>query len=98
MGVIIVKQFRVPSPKQEQVLIAFQNAGWPPCVSDPLPHVTIQPGNPRLHDTIKCLNAKQENRLIRFRGNGTGQGVLWEPIEQQIQRDFPAGQEMRRAA
>jgi hypothetical protein len=32
----------------------------------------------RLHETIKALNGRRLARLIRFRGDGTGQGVLWE--------------------
>jgi hypothetical protein len=34
-----------------------------------------------LHDTIKCPNRGQVNHLLRFRGDGTGEGVLWETIE-----------------
>ena len=79
VGGRVVKQFRVPSSNQEAVLVAFQREGWPACVADPLPPIASQLAKIRLHDTIKCLNAKQENRLIRFRGNGMGNGVLWEP-------------------
>ena len=32
----------------------------------------------RLSDTIKCLNRKQANSLIHFRGDGTGEGIVWE--------------------
>ena len=33
------------------------------------------------HDnTIKWLNRHQEHRLIRFLGDGTGEGVCWELI------------------
>jgi hypothetical protein len=32
----------------------------------------------RLHDTIKNLNRTLPPGTIRFRGDGTGQGVRWE--------------------
>ena len=92
-----VKHFRVPSPNQEAVLVAFQREGWPACVADPLPPTASQLAKIRLHDTIKCLNAKQENRLIRFRGNGMGNGVLWEPATIEETGDTGPDQ-IRRAA
>ena len=36
----------------------------------------------RLNDTIKCLNRGQVYRLLHFRGDGTGEGVLWEVVGQ----------------
>ena len=42
--------------------------------------VPKQRSKERLHATIRYLNANHQNRLIRFRGNGTGEAVLWEPI------------------
>ena len=69
----LVKRFRVHSPNQVSVLEAFQEEGWPERIFDPL-----QPG--RLAETIKSLNRHQKVPLIRFSGDGTGQGVLWEPI------------------
>ena len=92
-----MKQFRVPSSNQEAVLVAFQREGWPACIADPLPPTASQLAKIRLHDTIKCLNAKQENRLVRFRGNGMGNGVLWEPTTVEETGDTPDRQ-LRRAA
>ena len=81
MGDVLVKQFKLPSPNQETVLMAFQEEGWPPRIDDPLPpHPELDPKR-RLHDTIKCLNHNQQNRLIQFHGDGTGEGVLWELLE-----------------
>ncbi len=77
-GDIIVKKFRWAASNQERVLMAFEEEGWPRRVDDPLsPQGNICPKR-RLHDTIKCLNRRQENKIIRFRGDGTGTGVLWE--------------------
>jgi hypothetical protein len=75
-----VKRFRTPSPNQERVLSAFQEEGWPCHIDDPLPPVADQTPKRRLHDTIKCLNRRQIKRLIRFLGDGAGQGVRWEPM------------------
>ena len=76
----VVKQFRLPASNQEAVLAAFQDEGWPPSIDDPLPFLPEQRSKRRLHETIRHLNANHQNRLIRFRGNGTGEAVLWEPI------------------
>jgi hypothetical protein len=77
---VVVKQFRVPASNQELILDAFQELGWPPHIDDPLPPHPEQDSKQRLHDTIDRLNRSQGNRLIRFRGNGNGTGILWELI------------------
>ncbi len=78
VGEHLVKHFRVPSPNQAAVLNAFQEEGWPRVVDDPLPPLHDQEPKRRLRDTIKCLNQHQVVRVIRFRGDGTGQRVSWE--------------------
>jgi hypothetical protein len=78
VGDRVVKKFKWPAENQERVLDAFQEKGWPLRIDDPLqPHPNICPKR-RLHDTLKCLNRKQANELIKFRGDGTGLGVLLE--------------------
>ena len=78
VGDQVVKQFKWPAENQERVLNAFQDKGWPRRIEDPLlPHPGICPKR-RLHDTLKCLNRKQLHELIKFRGDGTGLGVLLE--------------------
>jgi PHD/YefM family antitoxin component YafN of YafNO toxin-antitoxin module len=78
IGNVVVKRFKWPAENQEQVLDAFEEEGWPTRIDDPLvPHPKICPKR-RLHDTLKCLNRKQVNGFIKFRGDGTGQGVLLE--------------------
>ena len=77
-GDIVVKRFKWPAENQELVLNAFEDLGWPKRIDNPLEaHPTICPKR-RLHDTLKCLNRKQVNELIKFRGDGTGLGVLLE--------------------
>jgi hypothetical protein len=79
-GEATVKRYRLPSPNQETVLMAFEEERWPPRIDDPLP---VRPGSnakQRLHDTIKGLNRHQVHRRIRFMGDGSGTGIRWEPI------------------
>jgi hypothetical protein len=78
LGERIVKQFAVPAPNQEIVLTAFQEQDWAQYIDDPIPPAPEQNQKIRLRDTIKCLNAHQQNRLIRFHGNGTGERIRWE--------------------
>jgi hypothetical protein len=75
---LLVKQYKLPSPNQERILAAFEEDGWPPRIDDPLPpRPEIEP-NRRLHDAIKALNRCQKHRLLRFKGDGTSEGVIWE--------------------
>ncbi len=73
----LVKQFKWPAPNQEKLIAAFAEEGWPRQIDDPLVPNQVCPKR-RLHDTIKCLNRNQAHKLIKFRGDGTGQGVYWE--------------------
>jgi hypothetical protein len=78
LGGELVKVFKLPSPMQEAILAAFEEEGWPPRIDDPLPvHPELMPKR-RLHDTVKSLNRNQKNSLIRFMGDGTGEGIRWE--------------------
>jgi hypothetical protein len=78
VGVEIVKEFKLPSPNQETVLMAFEEEGWPPRIDDPLSPLPQLDPRRRLHDTIKALNRKQKQDLIRFMGDGSGEGIRWE--------------------
>ncbi|MBW3543604.1 MAG: hypothetical protein KY476_25415 [Planctomycetes bacterium] len=78
VGRELVKVYKLPSPNQETILTAFEEEGWPPRVDDPLPPVLEMDSQRRLHDTIRSLNRKQKSRLLKFMGDGTGQGVRWE--------------------
>jgi len=79
----VVKRFRWFAANQQLILSVFQEEGWPVRIDDPLAPSESLVGKQRLSDTIKCLNQKQENRLLRFRGDGSGQGVLWESVTEQ---------------
>ena len=91
VGTDVVKEFKLPSPNQETVLMAFEEEGWPPRIDDPLsPTPQLDPRR-RLHDTIKALNRKQKRYLIRFMGDGSGEGIRWELTDKQVARSSSAG-------
>ena len=74
---VIVKRFRRQAANQERILTAFQEEGWPTRILDPLSPHPSHDVKRRLSDTIKFLNRGQENELIRFHGDGSGEGVVW---------------------
>lgn len=78
----LVKQYKWLAANQEMILAAFQEENWPPRIDDPLPPQAEKDSKRRLHDAIKCLNRNQIHKLIHFRGDGTGEGVIWEPIDE----------------
>lgn len=78
VGKVIVKEFKVPASNQEAILAAFQEENWPPRIDDPLSPAPDQDPKRRLHDTINSLNRNQKQALVRFLGDGSGQGVRWE--------------------
>jgi len=80
IGGKLVKVFKLPSPMQEAILMAFEEEHWPPRIDDPLPGHPEHLPKRRLHDTIKSLNRNQKNSLIRFMGDGTGEGIRWELV------------------
>jgi len=80
IGQQIVKRYSRPSPNQDLVLSAFEEEGWPSHVYDPLPHKDKGVAKKRLHDTIIWLNRNHEARLLRFRGDGSGEGICWERV------------------
>jgi len=77
----IVKQFKWSAVNQEMILATFEEEHWPVRIDDPLPPHAEQDSKRRLSDTIKCLNRKQKHPLLHFRGDGTGEGVIWERVE-----------------
>lgn len=76
----LIKRYRWPAENQEAVLNAFQEEGWPARIDDPIPPQSNIDPKRRLADTIKCLNRNHLVHLVRFRGDGTGEGVLWDFI------------------
>ena len=81
LGNRLVKKFKWRAQNQEAILSAFEEESWPARIDDPLPPVMGKNPKRRLSDAIKCLNRHQSLSLIRFSGDGTGEGVLWERVE-----------------
>ena len=75
-----VKRFKSTAANQETILTAFEEESWPYRIDDPLSPQPNQDTKRRLSDTIKGLNNKQKHALIRFHGDGTGEGVTWELV------------------
>jgi len=80
IGNQVVKHFKANAANQTVILTAFHEEGWPSRIDDPLSPSPETDSKRRLNDAIKSLNRNQANNLIRFRGDGTGQGVVWEPV------------------
>jgi hypothetical protein len=78
VGRVIVKEFKVPAANQEAILAAFQEENWVARIDDPLAPQLNQDSKRRLHDTINSLNRNQKHALIRFLGDGKGEGIRWE--------------------
>ncbi len=78
----VVKQFRQPAPNQTRLLDVFEEQGWASQrIDDPLPLARGEhdhDAKKRLHNTLKNLNRGLPPGTIRFRGDGTGQAVIWE--------------------
>ncbi len=74
----VVKKFKWRAANQETILATFEEEGWPAHIDDPLPQEPNIDPKRRLADAIKSLNRHQKASLVRFCGDGTGQGVLWE--------------------
>jgi hypothetical protein len=80
LGDRVVKRYLTPAPNQQLILATFHEEGWPVHIDDPLPPGPFDDPKRRLHDTINSLNRHHKERLIRFVGDGTGEGVRWELV------------------
>lgn len=84
----IVRQVRRGSVPFNIILIldAFEEMGWPTRIKDPLPG---PPDPERLRATISSLNGPRGSvnriRLMKFSADGTGNGVIWEPLSSEDQ-------------
>jgi hypothetical protein len=81
LGEILVKQFRRFAANQQLILCSFQEEDWPARIDDPLPRLSRIEPKQRLHEAISGLNRRQMNRLLRFSGDGSGEGVKWAAIQ-----------------
>lgn len=77
IGRIIVKKFRHAALNQQLILEALEHSGWPDRLDDPLPHSEDIDPRDRLANTVRRLNRNQCCPAVRFRMDGTGQGLCW---------------------
>jgi hypothetical protein len=79
---ILIKRYTKPAKNQTLILDSFQELHWVHRVDDPLPGVQELVPKKRLSDTVEALNDMHINaNLIRFRMDGTGEGVRWELVQ-----------------
>lgn len=64
------------APHITLILDAFEEDSWAERIDDPLPS---GPNPERLRDAVRSLN--RDLTLLRFRTDGTGRGLRWEPDE-----------------
>ena len=74
---LIVKEYRQRACNQEAILAVLEEEGWPQHIDDPLPQRYGQDPKERLRNVVKALNGNQRHQLLRFRCDGTGQGLWW---------------------
>ena len=84
-GDVLIKDYRQEAKNQRLILAAFQELEWRHRIDDPITgrrgEAPWQPKR-RLRDTITGLNADHITQgVIRFRGDGTGTGVIWDWCE-----------------
>jgi hypothetical protein len=83
-GELLLKRFVKAAPIQELLLAAFERAGWPLCMADPLPeHPGVSPEE-RLHNALRRLNASLVIRVIQFIRDGSARGVGWKVHENRL--------------
>jgi hypothetical protein len=76
----VIKRLRHIARNQSALLVAFEAAGWPRRIDDPLSRLAQRNAKKCRQETIKSLNRSLILGTIRFRADGTGGGVCWEPV------------------
>jgi len=79
-GGVLVKKFHNPAPCQEAILIEFQKEGWRSRIDNPLSRLPDKNPKTRLHNAVNALNRWHLAKMIRFRNDGHGTGVIWERL------------------
>jgi len=77
VGGVLVKKFSQPAANQRRVLDAFQEAGWPRRMDDPLHGGRATDPKRRLSETVRSLNKNMKNADLHFECDGKGEGVIW---------------------
>lgn len=77
-GEQLIRTVKPMAKNVTKILAAFEEDGWPPRIDDPLPGDQRAPDQ-RLRETVATLN--EGLKVIRFRTDGTGEGVIWEFVD-----------------
>jgi hypothetical protein len=77
----LVKRFWHTATNQCLLFAAFERLGWPRRIDNPFPQGAKRSAKGRLRGTLKALRISHNPVILRFRGDGTGQGVRWEPTD-----------------
>ena len=75
----VVKRFARPAPNIEAIFEAFEQQNWAQRIKNPLSSVRGRDQKRHLHETIQNINRRLDHRLLVFRGDGKGRGILWQP-------------------
>jgi hypothetical protein len=76
----VIKSLRRHAKRQRLVLAAFEEAGWPRRIDDPLPRDAGVNPKERLRQTVRHLNKRNAFRAIEFRVDEDYRGIHWEPV------------------
>src|SRR6266849_9696757 len=87
----VVKRFTRPAPNMEAIFDAFEQQRWSQRIRNPLSSVRGRDRKRHLHETIQNINRRLDHRLLVFRGDGKGRGILlqWAGQRREVQ-SFPA--------
>jgi hypothetical protein len=77
-GTTIAKRWRRHAPEQSKVLLAFERAGWPPILVNPLDLPDTAVPAVEVHDTVNSLNDRLAPGTLHFHVVGCT-GVGWQP-------------------
>jgi hypothetical protein len=73
---VVVREIKRPKQARNivSILDAFETAGWPPRIDDPLERPS---GDPNRRRDVENLNKRLLQPGVRFACDGTGTGFLW---------------------
>lgn len=84
VGGQLIKKYHEPSPNQIAILIAFEEAGWPAVMDDPIPSRPGVDPKRRLRDAVAALNGHHKIKsIMRFHAENDGEAVSWELLDRQ---------------
>ncbi len=76
-----LRQFFRKAENQMPILEAFEAAGWPPRIENPLSRAKKLEPERRLSDAVKALNKRQKRKRVHFWVEKGTQDVCWELID-----------------